>query len=113
MKAPTIQSPIQSHLLLMPDVPSSDLSLEEIGVLSQMLNMAECDYLTPDELAKHSSDSPRKTAAILNSLVEKEFVSRSGDVYFVNKFRIPEMQVHQIPTQRVIRFTDTVDGEEV
>lgn len=105
-------STFPSHAMLMSDVPSSDLTLEEIGVLSQMLNLPECDYITADQLAEYASDSTRTSAAILDSLVEKEFVCRSGNVYFVNKFRITEMQVHQIPTHRVIRLTDITDREE-
>ena len=106
-------STVPPHAMLMPDVPSSDLTLEEIGVLSQMLNLPECDYITPARLATYAADSPRVVTTILNSLVSKEYLHRMGNVYCVNKYKVTEMHLHQIPQERVIRFTDETAGEEV
>ena len=36
----------QSHTMLTPDITKSDISWEEMGILSQMLNIPECDYVT-------------------------------------------------------------------
>lgn len=105
-------SAVPTHLLLVPDIPHSDLSLEEIGVLSQMLNVPECDYITPKQLSDYASDSPKKVTSILDSLVEKEYLHRSENVYFVNKFKATEMHLCKIPSRKVIRFTDENGGEE-
>ncbi len=37
--------PKQSHTMLAPDITKSGISWEEIGILSQMLNIPECDAL--------------------------------------------------------------------
>lgn len=74
----TNTSPPQSHILLTPDIAKNNMSWEEVGILSQMLNISECDYVTPEQLARYSSDSPEAVRKLLDGLVAKNFVSFCG-----------------------------------
>ena len=64
----------QSHTMLTPDITKSDISWEEMGILSQMLNIPECDYVTPEQLARYSTDPPSSVRKLLDALVKKDFV---------------------------------------
>ncbi len=101
-----------SHALLTPDIAKGEMSWDEVGILSQMLNVPECDYVTPEQLARYSSDSPATVRKLLDGLVEKDFVQNMDGIYCINKYRIPDMKLTKIQEGRVIRFTDDADGEE-
>ena len=105
-------APPQSHALLTPDIAKNDMSWDEVGILSQMLNVPECDYITPEQLARYSSDSPETVRKLLDGLVEKDFVQNMDGIYCINKYRIPDMKLTRIQEGQVIRFTDDADGEE-
>lgn len=102
----------QSHTMLTPDITKSDISWEEMGILSQMLNIPECDYVTPEQLARYSTDLPATVKNLLDLLVEKDFVRNMDGIYCINKFRIKDMQLTEIQKGQVIRFTDEVDRKE-
>lgn len=102
----------QSHTMLTPDITKSDISWEEMGILSQMLNIPECDYVTPEQLARYSTDPPTTVKNLLDLLVEKDYVRNMDGIYCINKFRIKDMQLTEIQKGQVIRFTDEVDREE-
>lgn len=102
----------QSHTMLTPDITKSDISWEEMGILSQMLNIPECDYVTPEQLARYSTDPPSSVRKLLDALVKKDFVRNMDGIYCINKFRIKDMQLTEIQKGQVIRFTDEVDGKE-
>lgn len=102
----------QSHTMLTPDITKSDISWEEIGILSQMLNIPECDYVTPEQLARYSTDPPSSVRKLLDALVKKDFVRNMDGIYCINKYRIKDMQLTEIQKGQVIRFTDEVDGKE-
>ena len=102
----------QSHTMLTPDITKSDISWEEMGVLSQMLNIPECDYVTPEQLARYSTDPPSSVNKLLDALVKKDFVRNMDGIYCINKYRIKDMQLTEIQKGQVIRFTDDVDGKE-
>lgn len=102
----------QSHTMLTPDITKSDISWEEMGILSQMLNIPECDYVTPEQLARYSTDPPSSVRKLLDALVRKDFVRNMDGIYCINKFRIKDMQLTEIQKGQVIRFTDEVDGKE-
>lgn len=102
----------QSHTMLTPDITKSDISWEEIGILSQMLNILECDYVTPEQLARYSTDPPSSVRKLLDALVKKDFVRNMDGIYCINKYRIKDMQLTEIQKGQVIRFTDEVDGKE-
>lgn len=68
----------QSHTMLTLDITKSDISWEEMGVLSQMLNIPECDYVTPEQLARYSTDPPSSVKKLLDALVKKEFRPEHG-----------------------------------
>ena len=102
----------QSHTMLTPDITKSDISWEEMGILSQMLNIPECDYVTPEQLARYSTDPPSSVRKLLDALVKKDFVRNIDGIYCINKFRIKDMQLTEIQKGQVIRFTDEVDGKE-
>ncbi|WP_295095220.1 hypothetical protein, partial [Ruminococcus sp.] len=78
-------APPQSHALLTPDIAKNDMSWDEVGILSQMLNVPECDYITPEQLARYSSDSPETVRKLLDGLVEKDFVQNMDGIYCINK----------------------------
>lgn len=105
-------APLKSHTMLTPDITKSGISWEEMGILSQMLNIPECDYVTPEQLARYSSDSPATVRKLLDGLVEKDFVQNMDGIYCINKYRIPDMKLTRIQEGQVIRFTDDADGEE-
>lgn len=102
----------QSHTMLTPDITKSDISWEEMGILSQMLNIPECDYVTPEQLARYSTDPPSSVRKLLDALVKKDFVRNMDGIYCINKYRIKDMQLTEIQKGQVIRFTDEVDGKE-
>lgn len=102
----------QSHAMLTPDITKSDISWEEMGILSQMLNIPECDYVTPEQLARYSTDPPSSVRKLLDALVKKDFVRNMDGIYCINKYRIKDMQLTEIQKGQVIRFTDEVDGKE-
>lgn len=104
--------PPQSHTMLTPDITKSGISWEEMGILSQMLNIPECDYVTPEQLARYSTDPPSTVRKLLDALVKKDFVRNMDGIYCINKYRIKDMQLTEIQKGQVIRFTDDVDGEE-
>lgn len=97
--------------MLTPDITKSDISWEEIGILSQMLNIPECDYVTPEQLARYSTDPPSSVRKLLDALVKKDFVRNMDGIYCINKYRIKDMQLTEIQKGQVIRFTDEVDGK--
>ena len=105
-------APPQSHALLTPDIAKSNISWDEMGILSQMLNIPECDYVTPEQLARYSSDSPTTVRKLLDELVKKDFVQNMDGIYCINKYRIPDMKLTKIQEGQVIRFTDDAAGEE-
>ena len=39
----------QSNTMLAPDITKSGISWEEMGILSQLLNIPECDCVTPEQ----------------------------------------------------------------
>ncbi len=80
----------QSHTMLTPDITKSDISCEEMGILSQMLNIPECDYVTPEQLARYSTDPPSSVRKLLDALVKKDFVRNMDGIYCINKFRMPK-----------------------
>jgi hypothetical protein len=98
--------------MLTPDITKSDISWEEMGILSQMLNIPECDYVTPEQLARYSTDPPSSVRKLLDALVKKDFVRNMDGIYCINKYRIKDMQLTEIQKGQVIRFTDDVDGKE-
>ena len=102
----------QSHTMLTPDIAKSDMSWDEVGILSQMLNVPECDYVTPEQLARYSSDSPEAVRKLLDGLVKKDFVQNIDGIYCINKYRIPDMKLTKIQEGRVIRFIDDTAREE-
>ena len=104
--------PQLSHTMLTPDITKSDISWEEMGILSQMLNIPECDYVTPEQLARYSTDPPSSVRKLLDALVKKDFVRNMDGIYCINKYRIKDMQLTEIQKGQVIRFTDNVDGKE-
>ncbi len=102
----------QSHTMLTPDITKSDISWEEMGILSQMLNIPECDYVTPEQLARYSTDPPSSVRKLLDALVKKDFIRNMDGIYCINKYRIKDMQLTEIQKGQVIRFTDDVVGKE-
>ncbi len=98
--------PITPQALLTPDITKSDISWDEMGILSQMLNVPECDYVSPEQLAQYSSDSVETVRRLLESLVQKDFVRHLDGIYCINKYRIKEMQLTEIRNGQVIRFPD-------
>ncbi len=104
--------PQLSHTMLTPDITKSGISWEEMGILSQMLNIPECDYVTPEQLAQYSTDPPSSVRKLLDALVKKDFVRNMDGIYCINKYRIKDMQLTEIQKGQVIRFTDDAAGEE-
>lgn len=102
----------QSHTMLTPDITKSGISWEEMGILSQMLNIPECDYVTPEQLARYSSDSSEAVRKLLDGLVKKDFVQNMDGIYCINKYRIPDMKLTRVQEGRVIRFIDDTAREE-
>lgn len=68
-----------------------DLTLEEIGMLSTMINLPQADYTTPEYLASLSTDNIDKVNDILLSLMEKGYILKLDDKYAVNKAIIPQV----------------------
>lgn len=73
-------------------VPTNqDLSLEEIGLLSTMLNDIDADYTTLEYLVNNSADEKENVKKILDSLVEKKYLFLKNEKFIVNKEIIPLM----------------------
>lgn len=65
------------------------LSYEALGVLSSMVNVADCDYCTLDELCKKNpADSKSTVKKALNELMSKNFLVKIGNKYAVNKIAL-------------------------
>lgn len=69
----------------------TDLTLEELGLLSTMLNDIEADYTTLDYLIVNSSDSGETIIKILDSLINKKYIFKLNDKFIINKEYIPSM----------------------
>lgn len=69
----------------------ADLTLEEIGLLSTMLNDIEADYTTLDYLIANSSDSGETIVKTLDSLINKNYIFKLNDKFIINKEYIPSM----------------------
>lgn len=70
---------------------NQDLSLEEIGLLSTMLNDIDADYTTLEYLVNNSADEKENVKKILDSLVEKKYLFLKNEKFIVNKEIIPLM----------------------
>lgn len=68
-----------------------DLSLEEMGLLSTMINVIEADYATIDFLTANSSDTKETVNNIIQNLITKGYVFKIKDKFAVNKDKIPAM----------------------
>ena len=66
----------------------SELNLNEIGLLSTMLNIPEYDYVTIDELCNMSSDSNQDIIQTLEKLQTKNYIIKINDIYAVNKHKL-------------------------
>lgn len=66
----------------------SELNLNEIGLLSTMLNIPEYDYVTIDELCNMSSDSNQDIIQTLENLQTKNYIIIINDKYAVNKHKL-------------------------
>ncbi len=81
--------------LILPTDAISELSLEAIGLLSTMVNIPECDYITDKQLCEYSpSDSLLSIRQALAELVEKDYLNLFDDgIYAVNKLKIINMKI--------------------
>lgn len=70
-----------------------NLSLEEKGILSLMLNLPEADYCTIEDLSKYCNNNPLSIQTTLLGLKDKGFVFFNKGKYAINKMKIPEMIV--------------------
>lgn len=69
------------------------LSLDEIGLLTTMLNVDEADYCTIEKLCMLSSDSSTNIVYILNLLLSKGYIKLLyNGKYCVNKEKIIGMK---------------------
>ena len=66
------------------------LSLDAQGILTRMVNLPECDYITLKEFQKRfPKDSLNATQKGLDELVKNQYVLKSNDgIYSVNKVAI-------------------------
>ena len=69
----------------------TELSLEEIGLYSTMLNEDGANFATAEQLAALSTDSVEKVKEILMSLLRKGYVDKLNDVYIVNRSKADEV----------------------
>ncbi len=102
----------KTNQMLLPD-PFCDLSLEERGVLATMINRPDADYVTAEKLTTFSRDGIQTVQAALDGLVAKGYLLQDGQIYIVNKLRLPDMV--RIPTgtgrKIVIKEEDLEDAE--
>lgn len=67
------------------------LSLAAYGVLSQMTNLPDCDYITAADLKKYSEkDTVSSIESALNELASKNYVTMVDGRYAVNKIALVE-----------------------
>lgn len=74
----------------------NDLTLEELGVYSAMINVPEIDYCSATELCNYmgiKKDEYNYVDFILNSLLNKGYLLKIYGKYAVNKLKIPAMEV--------------------
>ena len=67
------------------------ISLAAYGVLAQMTNLPDCDYITAADLKKYSEkDTVDSIETALNELVNKNYVTIVDGRYAVNKIALVE-----------------------
>ena len=72
----------------------SNLSLNEIGLLSTMLNIPDCDYATLEKLCSITGDTALEIEETLTSLQKQNYVIVVAGKYAINKHRLTNVMFY-------------------
>lgn len=80
-----------------------DISTDAQGLLTRMVNLPECDYVTLETLHKLlPADNMRTLKQALNELVQKNYVIKTeGSIYAVNKVNMMQTMYFYDPNTEI------------
>ena len=76
--------------LIVPQI-ESELELDEIGLLTSMINDVEADYKNAQDLSETLNVSAEEVKTTADKLIQKGYLIIIDGVYAVNKFKLKDM----------------------
>ena len=76
--------------LIVPQI-ESELELDEVGLLTSMINNVEADYKNIQDLSEILNVSAEEIKTTADKLIQKGYLIIIDDVYAVNKFKLKDM----------------------